>query len=328
MMRLPPFDLARPSTLEEATALLAEPGARPLAGGTDLLVNLKHHLYDAPRLVALGGLEALRGISLDGDGALVIGAGETLAAVASSPLVRERAAALAEAAGLVAHPQARTMGTLGGNVCLDVRCRWVNRTPFWRGALGGCLKSEGDRCHVVPKGRACVAALCGDTVPALCALDAEAEIAGPGGTRRVPVEALRGKDGRDPLTLARGEILVALRLPPPAPHRRSAYRKWAVRGAVDFPLVSVALSAEVKDETLRDLRVVVGVLGPRPRRITRLSDLDGRPLDEALIREVSQRVCRQATPLPNVLHEPEHRRRVLGALVRRQLAAWAGNATS
>ncbi len=327
MMGLPPFTLARPKAVAEAVALLREGGPRTrlLAGGTDLLVNLKHRLYAVDTLVALEGIAELSGIRDEADGTLVLGANERLADLAADPRVRVRATALAEAAAEVAHPQARQMGTLGGNVCLDVRCRWVNRTPFWRDSLGGCLKSEGDVCHVVPKGKNCVAALSGDTLVALVALRAEAVVVGPEGERRVPVEALRGKDGREPLTLKPAEILVALRIPPTCAERRTGYQKWAVRGAVDFPLVAVALAADVREGgRVHDIRIAVGVLGPRPKVVTGLEAFDGEPLGGDLGRALAERVCRQCTPLANILYEPGYRRRLLGVLVKRQIEAWAG----
>ena len=135
-------------------------------------------------LVSLAAVSALREVKVE-EGELVIGAAVTLTEVSEHPLVREHAPSLAEAAGLVAGPLHRNMGTLGGNVNLDVRCRYVNQTKFWRDALGGgCLKSEGNVCHVVPKGRNCVAALSADTVPVLVSLDATFDLVGGEAPRR------------------------------------------------------------------------------------------------------------------------------------------------
>ncbi len=325
MMPLPRFDLARPRNLADALRLLgdADGDAALLAGGTDLLVNMKQGIRGPRLLVSLAAVQELRGIEATADGGLRIGAGERLATVAADPRVRAVATALADAAGAVAHPQARNMGTLGGNICLDVRCRYVNRTPLWRGALGGCLKAEGDRCHVVPGGRLCVAALSGDTVAPLVALGATVEIASPAGSRRIPVAELRNKDGRQPLTLAADDVVVAVHLPAPADHQRSAYRKWAVRDAVDFPLVSLAVVASLDDAgSLSGLRVAAGVLGPRPKLLDKFADLDGRPLTHDLAAEIAARTVKRIKPLPNVLYDPAHRRRVAGVLLRRQLQAW------
>jgi 4-hydroxybenzoyl-CoA reductase subunit beta len=322
MMPLPRFEVARPRDLETASRLLAEGAAAIVAGGTDLLVQLKHRRHAPRRLVTLDGIDALRGIHRDGDW-LVVGAAERLAAIASSPLVRAMAPALAEAAGAVAHPQIRNVGTLGGNLCLDVRCRWVNRPATWREALGGCLKSEGDRCHVVEKGRRCVAALSADTIPALTALGAEARVFGQGAVRHRPVADLRTGDGVRPVDLAPGEIVTEVRVPIVA-GRRSAYLKWAVRKAVDFPLVSAGLVIDLDDgHRIRDVAVVAGVLGPKPKVVAGLDRMRGRILDGAVAAEIAERTIDQCRPLPNVLYDPAYRRRLLGVLVRRQLQTWA-----
>ncbi len=327
MMPLPRFALARPGSLEEAARLLSDAGAegRVLAGGTDLLVNLKHGLAAPRLLVSIDRLPELRGVSVDDAGALVVGAAERLADIAAQVLVRARAPAIAGAAGLAAHPQARNMGTLGGNVCLDVRCRYVNRTPLWRGSLGGCLKAEGDVCHVVPGGKNCMAALSGDTVAPLVALDAKAHLVSASAERWVSIEALRGKDGRTPVALQPGELVRAVRIPAAPPNRRSAYLKWAVRHAVDFPLVAVALVVDAgADGAIESLRVVASVLGPKPRVVAGLDRFRGERITPQLASAVAEQVTRQCVPLPNVLYDPQHRRRRLGVMVRRQLDAWVG----
>src|SRR6185295_17101800 len=139
MLPLPIFDYHRPRTLDEALGLLSQlgPSARIIAGGTDVLPNMKQGLFDPEHVVSIGRLEELRGIAIDGE-RLVIGAGMRLAEIADSLLVQRRAPALAEAAGQVGGPHHRAMGTLGGNICLDTRCRYYNQTYFWRKSLGFC----------------------------------------------------------------------------------------------------------------------------------------------------------------------------------------------
>jgi 4-hydroxybenzoyl-CoA reductase subunit beta len=158
MLRLPKFEIRRPRELSEAIALLAEAGPTSVvvAGGTDLVPNMKHELFTPEVVVSLEGLPELRGIRREPDGALSIGAMTSLEAVAASDLVRAQAPALAQACSLVAGPQLRSMGTLGGNVMLDTRCQWYNQTYFWRQALGFCLKKDGTACHVVAGGKNCV----------------------------------------------------------------------------------------------------------------------------------------------------------------------------
>jgi 4-hydroxybenzoyl-CoA reductase subunit beta len=138
MLRLPRLTVVSPATLEEAVAVLASHGdkASVIAGGTDLLPNLKHRIVEKELLVSLDRLDELRGVSVASDGSLVIGAMTSLDAVSGDEVVRSRAPALAIAAGLVSGPQLRRMGTLGGNVLLDTRCRYINQTHFWRKSLG------------------------------------------------------------------------------------------------------------------------------------------------------------------------------------------------
>ena len=154
MLRLPPFRYHRPETVADAVSLLGLYGeaAMPVAGGTDLIPNMKHRLFTPEHLVALKGIGELRGIREDGDD-LVIGAAESLTDISVHPSVRLHFTALAQAAGSVAGPQLRNSGTLGGNVCLDTRCTYYNQSQFWRQALGFCLKKDGDVCHVTRVGK-------------------------------------------------------------------------------------------------------------------------------------------------------------------------------
>jgi 4-hydroxybenzoyl-CoA reductase subunit beta len=326
MMPLPPFELIQPQSIQEAVEALAKAGerGRVLAGGTDLLVNMKHHLHPGTSevLVHIGDLPELRGVEITEDH-LYIGAGERLSDLASHPLVLQHAPSVATAVGKVAHPQARNMGTIGGNICLDVRCQYVNRTPTWRDALGGCIKSEGDLCHVVPKGTRCVAALSGDSVPPLVTLDAEVRIVHPGGERWLPISELRDKDGTQPLKLGHGELVVGIRIPLGPSDRLSAYHKWAVRQAVDFPLVSFAMVCDRDtDGTINAFKIAVGVLGPRPKSIKGLNKFVGRQLSPDLANDVAALVRKQCAPLTNVLYDVGYRRHLLQILVRRQLEAW------
>src|SRR5438309_11422028 len=170
MMTLPAVDVLRPRTVAEAIAhLAAHPGARVLAGGTDIVPNLKYGMYEARHLVALRGLSReLRYVRADGeDGEIHLGALCTIDELARDATVRARLPALADACAQIAGPQLRRMGTLGGNLCLDTRCVYVNQTYFWRNALGFCLKKDGTLCHVVAGGQRCVAAASHDPAPVL-----------------------------------------------------------------------------------------------------------------------------------------------------------------
>ncbi len=324
MLRLPGFRVASPTTIAEAIAALAEPGARPIAGGTDLLPNLKHRLGAPTVLVQLSRLP-LRAVEVR-DGGLCIGAGAVLADLAEHPLVRAHAPSLARAAGLVAGPTLRNLGTLGGNLHLDVRCRYVNQTPLWREALGGCLKSHGDRCHVVPGGQTCVAALSSDCAPVLVALDATLTLHGPAGARTVALADYYRADGINHTGRANGELATEVRVPLAPGPRRETYVKWTVRKSIDFPLISIALRFDLADDAVAApivaARVVVGALASTPKAVRKLEALRGKRLDDpATAAAISALVAAQCKPLPNLPYDADYRRAVLPVHVRRGIAA-------
>ncbi len=268
LLPLPSFDLARPTSIDEAVRLLAEPGARALAGGTDLLPNLKYGLLAPARLVALNGLAELRRIETLPDGTLRLGAGCTLARVGTHPDVRARFPALAAACGTVATPTIQNMATLGGNLLLDTRCTWYNQPAGWRDAIGGCLKCDGTVCHVAPRGKGCYAAQSADTVPVLWLYDAVAELVSEAGTRRVPVrELVGGDDGRTPNVLRAGELLVAVELPGEA-LRRGTLTRLAPSGAS---------SGERGEDASAEGGAAPGAAstGPLPRRSPSNGDREG-----------------------------------------------------
>lgn len=321
MLRLPRFAYHRPGRLDEALELLERYGddARVVAGGTDLVPNMKHRLFEPAHLVALSGMEELQGIRSDGE-VLDIGATETLARVAADPQVRRVAPALAGAAGHVAGPQIRNRGTLGGNLCLDTRCTYYNQTFFWREALGFCLKKDGDTCHVTRVGRKCVAAHSADTPPVLAVLDAAVELRSVGGIREVAVSDLFVADGLRNLRLEAGEILTRIRIPVRS-RRVAAYRKLRQRNAVDFPLLTVAVAGDrAEDGRWTGLRGVVTGLGSRPRELTGWDEIAaGGSLGDDVVEALAARAHAQCHPLENHITDPDWRRAMVPVEVRRAL---------
>ncbi len=312
MLRIPALQVLSPTSWDEAAQLLSRhPEARVLAGGTDMLPALKTGQVKTPTLISVSRLPGFSGIELT-TGGLRIAAGTPLADLARSPLVPT---ALAVAAGLVAGPQIRRTATLGGNLCLDTRCRYVNQSPLYRQSLGGCLKSHGDTCHVVAGGTSCVAALSADTVPVLVALEAELDLVGPAGARGLALSELYNSDGRQHLSLRPGELLRSVRLPRLEASTRVVYRKWRPRHSLDFPLVSLALRLDLDPPCVRDGQLVVGVLGPRPR-VLPLTRLAGRPLDRELAEEIG-RLAGSCRPLANVPYDEAYRRQRLEVEARR-----------
>lgn len=331
MLRLPAFEIARPRTLDDALALLAEHGERAMivAGGTDLIPNLKHGLFEPELLVALGGVAELHGIHAEAGGGLRLGAMTTLAELAESARVRERAPALCQAAGLVSGPQLRNLGTVGGNVMLDTRCQWYNQSHFWRQSLGYCLKKDGTECHVVAGGQKCVAAASNDTAPALMTLGASLRFASPRGDTVVPIDELWRPDGIWNKKVGRDEILVEIQLPCPAAGHRGAYGKLRERGSIDFPLLGMAARLDLDDTgKVTGADLCVGALQARPSRMRNVAELlrgtaPGSADFERAVEAVAAAAAQQCRPLPNIPGDHEYRRLMVPVLARRTLRAAA-----
>jgi 4-hydroxybenzoyl-CoA reductase subunit beta len=336
MLPLPIFDYHRPDTLEDATALLAALGdkARVIAGGTDVLPNMKHGLFEPEHVVSVSRLAELRGVSVVGGGrddgahpALHVGAGNRLAEIADSLTVRRLAPALAEACGLVGGPHHRAMGTLGGNVCLDTRCRYYNQTYFWRSALGFCLKKDGTVCHVVKGGKRCVAAASNDSAPALMALDASIHLLSSRGARVVKAVDFYVADGVKNSVIEPDELVVRVSVPI-VEGRASAFEKLRRRGAIDFPLLSVAARVDREpappdaDDHAFDVKaveVVVSALGARPRRIRAAENVPHGESPSRIVEGVAAAAYAECKPLTNLDDDAEWRREMVPVFVRRAL---------
>lgn len=322
MLRLHSYRYHRPASLEAALDLLGThgPAAMLVAGGTDLVPNMKHRLFTPDHLVSLRGLAEMKGIA-EADGEIHIGAAETLSAIARNPLIRQRLPSLARAAGLVAGPQIRNAATLGGNLCLDTRCTYYNQTEFWRGALGYCLKKDGTVCHVTKVGKKCVAAHSADTPPVLITLAATLDLRSPRGERSLPVADFFVADGVHNTVRAGDEIVTRIRVPAPPATARAGFEKLRQRGAIDFPLLNAAVYLELDGDVVRTARVVVSALGSRPRLITGIETVAvGSRGDAGTVNAIARRAFEQCHPLENMPVDPEWRRAMVQVLVRRALA--------
>jgi 4-hydroxybenzoyl-CoA reductase subunit beta len=325
MLPLPIFRHHAPTSLDEAVALLAELGesAKLIAGGTDLLPNMKHGLFEPEHVVSLAAVRELRGIAID-DGCVTIGAMTTLEEIAADPRVRTHARALAEACGAVGGPHHRRMGTLGGNICLDTRCVYYNQTYFWREALGFCLKKDGTACHVVSSGKNCVAAASNDSAPALMVLDAIIVLRAADGERRVNANDFYTADGIYNIVKTRDEIVTSVRVPIRA-ERQSCFEKLRRRGAIDFPLLNVALRID-GDAEIADADLVVSTLAARPKRISAARRLIGHRPSDAGWRELGDAAYKQAKPLTNLDNDTAWRREMVRVLVKKAGARVASRA--
>lgn len=323
MEYMPNFTLHRPKAVEEAVKLRADtPGALYVAGGTDMIVNVRRGIEQPRALIDLSAIESLKAIRDESD-ALAVGAGVTLDALARHDAVRRGWQAVAQAAQAVAGPTHQKYGTVGGNLCLDTRCLYYNQSEWWRKSNAYCLKERGEVCHVAPGGKRCFAAYSGDLAPAMLVHGAEAELLGPEGPRRVPLSDIWRDDGMRHLALKPGELLAAVRLPKSQAGAASAYEKARIRGSIDFPLAGCAVWLRQSGGRVEALRIALTGVNPYPHVLTGLDKYAGRALDDAALDAIREAVRTQAKPMRTTHVKPWYRRRVVGALARRLVARLA-----
>ncbi len=317
MMRLPLFDFRAPRTLEEATRILdgERTNAMPLAGGTDLLPNMKRRQQVPRTLMSLRYIESLNRVKLSDSGSR-LGACLTLSDIAADPRFRNGLTALAQAASLVATPQIRNMATLGGNICLDTRCNYYDQSYEWRKAINFCLKKDGTTCWVAPGSSKCVAVSSTDTGPALMALGARVRLVSSSGEREVLLSDLYNNDGIDYIKRRPDEILAEVLLDS-LRGWKSTYWKLRRRGSFDFPVLSVAAAVRFSKETvIEDARIVVGSAACRPLAATGAAkSLRGRTLNQQSIEEAAALAARIAKPLDNTDFDMTWRKRVTAEFV-------------
>jgi 4-hydroxybenzoyl-CoA reductase subunit beta len=324
MEYMPAFKLHRPTAIEDAVRLRMESeDARYVAGGTDMIVNVRRGIEQPKALIDLTAIDELKAISEDSD-ALHIGAGVTLHALARHPRVQADFAAVAQAACAVAGPTHQKYGTVGGNLCLDTRCLFYNQSEWWRKSNDYCLKERGSVCHVAPGGKRCFAAFSGDLAPSMLVFDAELDVAGAKGRRRARLADLYRNDGMNHLTLAPGEMIAAVHLRKSEGGVPSAYEKARIRGSIDFPLAGAAVWLKQTGGKVDELRIATTGVNPHPGWIKGLEKFAGAALDAAALDEIREMVRTQSKPMRTTTVKPWYRRRVIGAIARRLTARLAG----
>jgi 4-hydroxybenzoyl-CoA reductase subunit beta len=319
-LSLPEFKLLRPRSVEEAIGLLGQQAQtiRVLAGGTDLIPSMRQKLFEPQSVVDVRRLPQLKGIHTRAGEGVEIGALTTLREIEQSAFLRKNYPVLTEAAATVASPVLRNMGTIGGNICLDTRCLWYNQSLQWRKACGFCIKKDGDLCHVAPGGTKCWAVFSADTPPALLCLNAEVEIAGPSGSRRLPLREFYTGIGDNYRKLAPNELLTRVFLPQSSAGYRGSYRKLRVRGSIDYPLAGVAIVMKRSNGYIADARVAVTAVNPAPMLVTGASEaLTGKAMTESLAEAVGDLAAKTAKPLTTSALTPEYRRQMIRVFTKR-----------
>jgi 4-hydroxybenzoyl-CoA reductase subunit beta len=290
MLRLPWFEHREPRSLAEAASILAGEGPKAtlIAGGTDLLPNMKRRQQAPSVLVSLKNVPELK---RNGD---ALGAALTLSEIAGKTSLP---AALRQAAGQVATPHLRNVGTLGGNLCVDTRCSYYNQTYEWRKAIDFCMKKDGTVCWVATASKRCVAVSSTDCAPALLALGGSVRLVSASGERDVPLHALYLNDGMEYLARRPDEILAEARF---EPGLRSAYWKLRRRGSFDFPVLGVAAAVRMDGDVVEKARIALGAVASRPFLAEKAAEfLVGRKLDDEAIAEAGRLAGSRAKPMDN-----------------------------
>jgi xanthine dehydrogenase YagS FAD-binding subunit len=297
--------IAEPRTTDELAALLSETPetAALMAGGTDLLDELKSGVATAGLVVDLDKVEGLRGIAREKDG-WRIGATTRVVELAEHSALSADHPSLREAALSLATPQLRNAGTVGGNLCQRPRC-WYYRDP-----QVVCRKKGGYNCyafqgrnkyHAIFGGGSCFIVYPSDLAPALISLGARATIGTTKGDKVVPLGefyALPEVDVTRENVLAKGQFLKSVGVPAPMPGQKAAYIKLKERGTWDFALVSAAVAGVIKDGAFTEITVVMGGVAPVPWRLKKAEDvLRGKPVSEGLIRQAADEALKDAVPM-------------------------------
>jgi 4-hydroxybenzoyl-CoA reductase subunit beta len=300
--------------MEVSTILFDEPGAKILAGGTDLLPNMKHKVELPSVVVNIKKIPELNSVQQD-NGNIRIGALTPLKKVYSHPVIAENLSALASAASSVGSFHHQTMGTIGGNICQQNRCKYYNQSQWWRSTRPTCFKAGGEICHVVNKEETCYSSYCGDVAPTLLVLDARIVIQGKDNSREVPLETLFTGDGKSPLNFQRGEMLTEIIIPAEDGDGLSTYLKFSNRENIDFPIVGAAFRVSMKK---KEYRVAFTAVDQKPLRGINVENFfKGKDLNKDLFEEASQIASKEATPVKTSIYAPSYKKRIMGLLLKR-----------
>ncbi len=296
------FEYRSPKNVEEAVRLYREfqGEAVYLSGGSDLVPRIKLGLEKPKAVVDLKQIIQLTKVEDQGDW-IRIGPLVRIFDLKQNNLVRDYFPVLEASLDATSCESLQMRGTIGGNLLQNSRCLFYNQSEFWRMSKGFCLKMGGESCNAVPGAKTCFANYCSDNAPALCTLSAEIEISGPDGTRRLNLEELYTNKADKPFDIQPGEILTAIFVQ----KKKSigGYEKLRVRGAIDYPLLSVAFSfAEGAG------RLAVGAVGPKPYVVEMK-----QPSQDA-IGEAVEAVLKQVRTVGNTVLDPDYRKRMIPVL--------------
>jgi 4-hydroxybenzoyl-CoA reductase subunit beta len=331
MLRLPDFTFKRPRNAREAAEILAGEGPKAMlvAGGTDLWPKMKRRQMEPRVVVGLRHLPELRGMTGSPEKGLRLGPNLTLRELERDPVLLASYPAVAEAAHSISSPPLKTMGTIGGNLCVDTRCFYYDQTYEWRQSIHFCLKKDGDTCWVAPGSPRCWAVSSTDLAPVMLALDAQIHLLSKSGDRTISATWMYNNDGIAYLKKRSDEIVTGIELPP-ANGDLTAFQKLRRRGSIDFPILNVAawIRPARDGKTVEAARIAIGGITSAPfLSQPAASALVGRELTTETIHEAAHAARLESRPLDNTDLDFTWRRNMVEIWVRRTLEELARKAS-
>jgi len=324
MLRLPKFAYHTPKNAPDAVRIAKEHGGEAMyvAGGTDLYPNMKRRHQTPAQVISLRDVPELHAMEVLPDGRLQIGAMVTLTTLEHYPHLLAHYAGFAHAVREISTPLLRNMGTIGGNLLLDTRCTYYDQSHEWRESIDYCMKKDGAICWVAPGSPRCWAVQSSDTVPVVCAMDAEIELADENGVRTIKADDLYQDDGIKYLTKKPEELLTKITLPAPG-NWKASYLKLRRRDTYDFPVLGVgACLWFAEDGTIEKANVRLGGAGSYAMPATATEKvLVGKKLTDEVIAEAGAAALKPARTMDNTDLDVYWRKKVAPVYVARALKA-------
>ena len=321
-MHLPKFEYFQPSTVEEAVHLLEiqKSSVGLAAGGTDLYPRMKYGLTRPESIISLKHIPVTPP-TLSQDGILNLDAFMHIGDVVSSQIILDNAPLLSEAAGRVASEEIRQMATLGGNICQESRCLYYNQGHSFQ-FIDPCLKRGGDLCYFVPNGKKCLAVYMSDTAPALMCLNAKVKIIGSKGERQIPIEDIYSGEAKRPLKIGPTEIFFQINIAKQPKSSGWAYRKFSLRGGVEFAGVGVAAGLIMgnNEKVCEQASITVGAIAAAPLRASKAESLlKGKEISDSLLKEAAKVAADEIKVVPHHGYSKLYLQEILRVQTRRAL---------
>ena len=320
-MRLPRFEYVRPKTIEEAVAAISPPNrkAKILAGGTDLLVNMKYRVVCPDTVVSIKHMPELCAIS-SANGHTTIGACANLTDLANNKSMMEKFPAFHKAVRAVASQHLRNIATLGGNICLDTRCWYYNQSKLWRDARELCHRTGGTVCHAIKGANRCHAINNSDTAPMLVALDAKIAVTGKGQPRLIPAKEFYQDDGIRHTHLEPGEMVTSINLPEVNADSHATFIKISMRRGIDFAMASIAATVNANGKGVSSARLVIGSIASKPVILEKASQvIIESGFTEKSIEQAGEVARTELGILTNLFTSAGYKRQLTEVLVKRAL---------